>query len=141
MILYCDTSALVKRYVREERSGDVRRIWRQARRVATSDVAYAETLAAAAQRWRQGDFTEQAHERLRERLTRDFRAFVRVPISAEIDRRVAALVLSHSLRGFDAIHLSSALLIQAEVRSPVLFVCFDDGLAAAARAEGLETFG
>ena len=138
MILYCDTSAIVKRYVREDHSVRVRRAWRDAMRVVTSEVAFAETLAAAARRRRLGDLTDRAHRKLRDRFSLDFRALVRVPISDELNRRIAHLVLSYSLRGFDAIHLSSALMIQEEVRTPLVFACFDRDLAAAAQAAGLE---
>lgn len=138
MILYCDTSAVVKRYVREDRSGDVRKAWREASRVATAEVAFAETMAAIARRWRLGDLTDEAHEKLRERFSRDFRTLVRVPISDELNLRISELVLAHSLRGFDAIHLSSALLVRERVRAPLVFACFDRDLASAARAAGLE---
>ena len=138
MILYCDTRAIVKRYVREDHSDEVRRVWRKARRVASSEVAFAETLAAAARRRRLGDLTDRAHRKLRDRFSSHFRTFVRVPISDELNRRIADLVLSHPLRGFDAIHLSSALLIREEVRTPLVFACFDNDLSAAAQAAGLE---
>ena len=138
MILYCDTSALVKRYVREEHSDLVRRAWREARRVATSEVAFAEAMAAVAWRWRNGDLTAKAHEKLRERISRDFLALVRVPISADLNHRIADLVLCYPLRGFDAIHLSSALLIREEVRGSVIFACFDNDLSSAASVAGLE---
>lgn len=141
MILYCDTSAIVKRYVRVDRSDEVRNAWRAARRVATSDVALAETLAAAARRYRLGDLTDRVHRTLRDRFSRDFHTLVRVPISDELNQRIADLVLNHPLRGFDAIHLSSALLIQENTRAPLVFACFDQVLAAAARASGLEVLG
>ena len=44
----------------------------------------------------------------------------------------------HPLRGSDAIHLASALLLQTRARLDVLFSCFDDRLNAAAHAEGLK---
>ena len=138
MILYCDTSALVKRYVREDHSESVRRAWREARRVVTSEVAFAEAMAAVARRWRFGDLTNRAHDKLRERIGRDFHTLVRVPVSDDLNRRIAELVLRYPLRGFDAIHLSSALLIQEEVRGPVIFACFDGDLSAAAQTAGLE---
>jgi len=138
VILYADTSALVKRYVREEHSDRVRKAWREARRVATSEVAFAEAMAAVARRWRFGDLSDETHTKLREKLSRDFRTLVRIPISEELDRRIADLVLRYPLRGFDAIHLSSALLIQEEVRGPVTFACFDADLSSAAQSAGLE---
>ncbi|MBI5442145.1 MAG: type II toxin-antitoxin system VapC family toxin [Deltaproteobacteria bacterium] len=138
MILYCDTSAVVKRYVREDHSDEVRKAWRAATRVATSEVAFAETVAAVARRWRLGDLTGEAHGKLRERFLLDFRTLVRVPVSDELNRRIVELVLAHPLRGFDAIHLSSALLLKEQVRAPVVFACFDGDLASVAQAAGLD---
>ena len=47
MILYLDTSALVKLYLDEEDSGAVHEAVEVAEGVATSTVAYAETRAAS----------------------------------------------------------------------------------------------
>ena len=46
MILYLDTSALVKRYVEEEGTELVDKLWESAEAVTTSVVAFAEALAA-----------------------------------------------------------------------------------------------
>ncbi|WP_025321164.1 type II toxin-antitoxin system VapC family toxin [Deferrisoma camini] len=137
MILYCDTSALVKRYVREAHTEAVLAAWRDAVQVASSEVACAECLAALARRRRAGDLGERDHERVRSRFLDDFRAMVRVPVGDAVNRLVARLVLEHPLRGFDAIHLASALLIKEHVRGKVVFACYDQVLAQSARAVGL----
>lgn len=141
MILYCDTSAVVKRYVREEGSSEVRRAWRAARKVATSEVALAEILAAVARRRRLGDLTDRVYGKLRDRFMRDFATLVRVPVTDELNRRIAHLVETYPLRGFGAIHLSSALLIRESTRAPVVFACFDNHLTTAAGGAGLEVLG
>jgi predicted nucleic acid-binding protein len=46
MILYLDTSALVKKYVKEPGSSKVVSAWKKALCIATSAVTYAELLAA-----------------------------------------------------------------------------------------------
>ena len=46
MILYLDTSALVKRYFLEPQSDGLLSRWVQAEIVVTSSVAYAETVAS-----------------------------------------------------------------------------------------------
>ena len=46
MILYLDTSALVKRYFKEKNSDELIARWRQAAEIFTSSVAYAETMAS-----------------------------------------------------------------------------------------------
>ena len=55
MILYLDTSSLVKLYVDEPGSEDVLRLVDQAELVTTSVVAYAEARAALARRRREKD--------------------------------------------------------------------------------------
>lgn len=46
MILYLDTSALVKKYFKEKNSSEVISAWKSSLGIATSAVAYAELLAA-----------------------------------------------------------------------------------------------
>jgi PIN domain nuclease of toxin-antitoxin system len=46
MILYLDTSALLKKYFKESGSSEVISEWKKADAIATSMVAYAETMAA-----------------------------------------------------------------------------------------------
>ena len=53
-------------------------------------------------------------------------------------RRFRNLLSRHSLRGTDAIHLASALLLQGALKEKVTFACADARLVSAARAEGLD---
>nr|MBC8394877.1 VapC toxin family PIN domain ribonuclease [Deltaproteobacteria bacterium] len=43
-------------------------------------------------------------------------------------------------RGFDAIHLASALIVSERIQENFIFVCYDKRLLSAAKAEGLEAF-
>jgi hypothetical protein len=52
--------------------------------------------------------------------------------------RAVELAVVHSLRGMDAVHLATALLVRHA--EPVV-VTWDDDLARAARAEGLAVAG
>jgi predicted nucleic acid-binding protein len=61
MILYLDTSSLVKLYLDEVYSEAVHRWAQEAEVLATSRVAYPETLAALARRWREGVLTDETH--------------------------------------------------------------------------------
>jgi hypothetical protein len=49
------------------------------------------------------------------------------------------LVATHPLRGFDAIHLASALLLHEKIEDNFIFVCYDKTVITAAIEEGLET--
>lgn len=53
MIVYFDTSALLKRYVAEGDSDSVVALWKEATLVAASQILYAEVAAAIARRRRE----------------------------------------------------------------------------------------
>ena len=136
MILYLDTSSLVKLYVDEVHSEAVHR-WVQAADVsATSRVAYPETLAALARRHREGDLDEGNFQR----VTTAFRAqWPNIAIVNLNETLAGELAIRHSLRGFDAIHLAAALDIRRQAGGvAVTFAGFDVRLTQAARAEGFQ---
>ena len=54
MILYCDTSALIKRYVEEKGTERVDALWEDCQGVSTSVVAFAEAMSAFSRRLREG---------------------------------------------------------------------------------------
>lgn len=62
----------------------------------------------------------------------------RVAVNDDLHRRVDDLLSRHSLRGADAIHLASALLVQGALKEKVTFACADGRLVTTARAEGLD---
>ncbi|MCC7535049.1 MAG: type II toxin-antitoxin system VapC family toxin [Deltaproteobacteria bacterium] len=136
-LLYLDTSALVKLYVREHGSTVVRRRLDAAPAVATSRVAYPEARAAFARRRREGALSPRGLARCVSRLDADLAAFVVVELDAPIAHRAGEIAAARALRGFDAIHVASALALAALTGSSVAFVSFDARQAAAATAEGL----
>ena len=105
--------------------------------VATSRVAYPEARAALARRQREAAITRGALARAVSALDRDLRRFVVVELSAKVARRAGELAERRALRGFDAIHLASALEMEELTGAAPSFCCFDDRLREAASAEGL----
>jgi uncharacterized protein YcbX len=63
-----------------------------------------------------------------------------VEVTDELNEVIERLVGIHPLRGFDAIHLASAVLLNEKLPEDFLFACFDERLAQAARREGLKVF-
>ncbi len=66
-------------------------------------------------------------------------ALVKVEVGAEILNSARGLIQRHSLRAVDAIHLASALGLQAAANEPVTFVAADQRLLQAAAGERLAT--
>jgi predicted nucleic acid-binding protein len=136
VILYLDTSSLIKLYVAEAGSEEVRRLIGEAALVATSVVAYPETRSAIARLRREGALTAAQAERLRTDFERDWPHYLAVEVREPIWRRAGDLVERHALRGFDGLHLASFLSLRAAgPGDEVRFSAFDDRLNAAARAE------
>lgn len=137
MILYLDSSSIVKDYLEELHSESVREWIQLADLVATSSVAYPEVLSALTRRWRQGEFNLERLRLLHGKLEEDWSRFLLLPV---LERSAGDLVLRHPLRGFDAIHLAAALdLTKGPSMEEVVFSSFDHRLLSAARAEGLAT--
>jgi predicted nucleic acid-binding protein len=134
VILYLDTSSLAKLYLDEAHS-DLLRDWVEMLGVvATSLVAYPETLSAFSRRWNRGELTDEGMARACESFAGDWPAFILVPVN---ERRAGDLVLDHCLRGFDSVHLAAAWdLIDRFPSEDVVFSSFDAALLKAAHGSG-----
>lgn len=137
MILYLDTSALVKLYVRERGSAQVRTRVNKVDVVATSVVAYAEARAAFARLRREHPASGRRHRERVAQLDRDWDRYALVELTSAVVRSAGDLAEQHDLRGFDAIHLASALWLKSAQSDDLAFVVFDRRLAAGAKSAGL----
>ena len=141
MNLYLDTSALVKLYVAETGTGDVQSWVAQASVVATSRVAYPEARAALARRMREGSITTAVLRSAVRDLDRDFGSFAVVEATPRVARAAGVLAEKRGLRGFDAIHLASAIELAAALSQAVEVAAYDTRLLdAGARREVARPF-
>lgn len=136
MILYLDTSALVKLYVNEPGRPAVIRQVDGAAAVATARVTYAEARAAFARKRREGGIDGKGLRQVLERFDGEWPAYTVVDVSEPVVRRAGALAERHALRGYEALQLAAAVELQRE-GGEVSFACFDDRLLRAARRERL----
>ena len=139
MILYLDTSALVKRYFWEPHSDDVIAGWKSAAQIVTSSVAYAETMASIYRKKREGYLSGELIRKIVRSFEEDWQSFIRVEVNDELNGYIDDLIERHPLRGFDAIHLASAIVVHERQPESFVFACFDERLTQAARQENLET--
>jgi predicted nucleic acid-binding protein len=136
VLLYLDTSSLVKLYVEESSSSAVREAALGSEVLATSRVAFAEEIAALARRRRAGDIDETWFALLAEAMADDWGERI---VRVEVDEYLAAdLAVRRGLRALDAIHLAAVLtLSRADPAADVRFSSFDGALNRAAAAEGV----
>jgi len=134
VIVYLDTSALVKLLVTEAGSPSVSDLWDRAQRLFTSRMAYPEARAALASVFRSGSLAGAGFRSAKHELERRWSEMVIVEVTAELAAVAGEVAEDFDLRGYDATHLASALAIaDAE---PVV-ATWDLSLAGAAHRAGL----
>ena len=138
MILYLDTSSLVKLYVEEKGSRLVQDLVETAELVATSGVSYVEARAALARQRREGGLTASGYDRARNDFEQDWPRYLTVEVSEAVYRRGGDLAEKHHLRGLDSLHLASYLSLYGDGRGQIRFSAFDEALNRAARKEAKE---
>ena len=139
MILYLDTSALVKKYFKEKNTAEVISAWKSSLGIATSAVAHAELLAAVYRKARETHVKKSIIANVVRLFHADWSSFIIVEVDNRLNETIRHVIDNHGLRGFDAIHLASAVTIGSAVADKFLFACYDERLRHAAQAENLET--
>ena len=137
MILYLDTSSLVKLFVEEPGSDEVGSLVNNAGAAGTSIIAYAESRAAFARKFREDAVPQREYKRLVSLFNKKWEDFFHIHTSPTLIKLAGSLAEKHALRGFDAIHLASAIIIQDKSGMTPVFSCFDNKLQQASIEEDL----
>ncbi len=137
MILYLDASAIVKLHIQETHTSELMKLVLdesgRGARVTTSCVSYAEVLAAFAR-----NVVDEADlNRLNADFLRTWPRYHVVFLDQNVLNMAGILSRSHRLRGFDALHLASALAARRR-REKAIFLVFDKMSSKAAEAEGFQ---
>jgi uncharacterized protein len=140
MIVYLDASALVKVYVAEAGSTDVAQLIQDAEVLGTGIVSRAEVPAALAKASRAKLVTAETAGAALAAFTEDWEDLIRLQLTEGLAAHAGALAWEQRLRGYDAVHLATALFWQAALAEPVTVATFDRQLWRAARATGLEVW-
>lgn len=138
MIVYLDTSSLVKLYVEEAGSAIVRDVTQKASVIAASKIAYAEARAAFARKQRDDGFSITALRKIVEDLNRDWESYFIIEVTDGIIRSAGDIAEKYLLRGFDSIHLASAVNLKGKIMGEVSFSSTDSKLNRAAGKEGIK---
>jgi predicted nucleic acid-binding protein len=137
MIVYLDTSSLVKLYVEEIDSEKIRNFAHNAVAVSTSKIAYAEARAAFARKQKEEEFSLKVLRKTVEDLNRDWESYFVIEITDGLIRFAGDIAEKYLLRGFDSIHLASAIHLKNKIRADVHFSSYDTRLNQSAEKEGI----
>lgn len=132
-IIYIDTSALIKRYVREPGSEALRSIWPSFSVVGSAVIVQVEVAAALAKaermRWLDMDGTQRAWQA----FLIDWEKLTLINVGLPVVQRASSLAWEYGLRGYDAVHLAAALIWQEGLGESVQLCTFDQHLWDAAK--------
>jgi uncharacterized protein len=140
MNLYADTSALIKKYVRETGSEQVVPYFAQYPVIGTNVVTQVEMAAALSKAVRLGWVGRSEITLAWREFMSHWPAYVRLPASMGILERAASIAWDYSLRAYDSLHLASAQAWRELSGEEVVFACYDQNLIKAARLAGLRVW-
>jgi predicted nucleic acid-binding protein len=138
LILFFDSSALVKRYVREIGTEAVLDLIHRAELLLASRLTWLEITSAIVRVAQSGRLS--APSEIIRAVDDDFSTLIgilEVTPAVIADARQAAL--RHGLRAADAVQLATALTARLWHGDDIRFVCADQRLLAAARSESIDT--
>jgi predicted nucleic acid-binding protein len=137
VIVYLDASALVKRYVAEVGSTEVRHLISQADAVGSSLISRAEVAAALSKATRLEALTSEEASAALYVFRAQWADLIRVQPTETIAARADGLAWEHGLRGYDAMHLATALFWQDTLGEAVTLATFDRQLWRATQDIGM----
>ena len=141
MIVFLDTSALLKRFVKEPGWGEVKAWCEKADALHISIIALVEMATAVTRKRRAGELSEADASRIFEAWAEERRGMTLIPLALETDhlREAERLGRRYGHRAADLVHVGAAL---AEARAAgtmdYRFVSADRRQVAVAREEGLD---
>jgi uncharacterized protein len=134
MIVYFDTSALIKVLHQEEDWEHAASIWNAADVLLASRLVYPEARAALAAAARGGRLDPRGHRMAKADLERRWDQLRVIEVSDGLARAAGELAERLRLRAIDAVHLASAAAVAEE---GLTLATWDRGLARAAQQAGL----
>ena len=133
MHAFFDSSAFVKRYVREEGTEAVLSLCDGASEIGLSGIALPEIISAFCRLRREGKISEVQYRQLKSSLLADIEDAAVCDLTPQVLARAIASLEDSVLRGMDALHIGSAVTLKADV-----FVSADRRQCDAAARAGLQ---
>jgi predicted nucleic acid-binding protein len=137
LILFCDTSALVKLYITEDSSDIMQAFAGSASTIAVCRIAWAEAMAALARRLRENPADAEGIEIVRNRLRNDWRSYAIIEVTQKVVELAGDYADTFALRGYDSVQLAAARSLQESTSEALQFACFDARLQRAAKVLGM----
>lgn len=128
MILYLETSSMVKLYVEEEGSKVVKRLLQETDSIVTSALSYVEAKSVFPRKKRERGISKRNHRKAIELFNIEWDGYFHVEVSKDICIEAGALTESYPLKAYDAVHLASYMFVKKNIAAEIKFSSFDNTL-------------
>ncbi|NOT18625.1 MAG: type II toxin-antitoxin system VapC family toxin [Sulfuriferula sp.] len=132
MRVFFDTSAFAKRYVQESGSELVADWCERADEIGLAAIALTEIISAFCRLQREGKISVQQYQQLKNALLSDIEDAAIADMTPNVIHQAVLSLERNVLRAMDAIHIGSAVAMQADV-----FISADQRQCQAAQRAGL----
>ncbi len=132
MRVFFDSSAFVKRYLREAGTETVLDWCDRATEIGLSSIALPEIISAFCRLHREGKIDDSQYRQLKLQLLADIEDAAICDLTPVVLARAISSLEANVLRGMDAIHIGSAVVLKAEI-----FISADQRQQEAAVQAGL----
>lgn len=137
MIIYLDSSAIVKRYIEEAGTSAVNSLFSETNNIGTNLVARAEVAAGFMRAARIHLISRDDALSALEKFRSEWESYQRLSVTEATVLRADDLVTQYDLRGYDAIHLAAAVIWQEAIGEIITLATFDQKLWEAAKEYGI----
>lgn len=138
MILFCDTSALLKLFIDEQDSESMIKAHSSSEGIAVCRITWAESMAAFAQRTRFKGANQAGLAQARSIFEQAWPGFAIADVTQSLVEKAGVFSEAFALRGYDSVQLAAAHQLHEQFALPLTFACFDRRLNQAAKLLKLE---
>jgi len=137
VILFCDTSALLKLFILEQHTDAVVAAVAAADAVAASRLAWPEFMSSLARRARESPRDAPALAQARQEWVARWADFVVVEVDPPLVELAGDYAEAFALRAYDSVQLAALQTLRLQSGEDVRFACFDSRLVKAAAVLGV----
>lgn len=135
-IAYIDSSVIVKHYVKTENDSIYASQLIKKHKIYVSTITQIEVLSALSQKFRCGEISNNALQNVKNYFLFDCQKMGFIQVGIDVVINAQSLVLTHTIKTLDAIHLASAMLLKKTIETSFPFITADKRLATIAEQEG-----
>lgn len=133
MIIFCDTSALLKLFIDEQDSESMIKARSSSKGIAVCRITWAESMAAFAHRTRFKGANQAGLAQARSMFEQAWPGFAIADVTQPLVEKAGIFSEAFALRGYDSVQLAAAHQLHEQFALPLTFACFDRRLNQAAK--------